>query len=76
MARRCRFLEKFPGFLYNNGLNYRSHRGMSGGASVLYTSTILLGETVVRTMLDEASEVCKKITTNWSSQTHQQVQYI
>ena len=70
MARRCRFLEEFPGFVYNIGLSYRSKEGKPGYS---YMNTILLGQTVVQTMLNEAAEVCLQSSGNWSSQTHQQV---
>ncbi len=68
MTRRCRFLESFPAFYLNNGV------GEGVGACV--TNTVLLGSTVMETMLQEVNEICTQNQHSWALKPHQQVQHM
>ena len=50
MARRCNFLENFPGFNYNGGLG-----------SGLGNNSVLLGSTVIEVMMREAIHMSETI---------------
>ena len=62
MARRCEFLEKFTGFLYNGGLG-----------SGLTTNSVLLGSTLIEVMIKEAVQMSEKFDYQHSRENIQQV---
>ena len=49
MARRCKFLENCYNFLYNMGAGEKCGQ--------TYTSTVLLGKTLISTMLEEIGRI-------------------
>ena len=67
MWRRCEFLEKFPGFVYNTGYGeYLDKKTV--------TNTTKLGSTLLEIMLEEVSIFCNPdIKGSWGQRPHQQV---
>lgn len=70
MKRRCSFLNKMPGFIYNIGQG-EAHKGETN----MRTDTRQLGSTLMGTMLREVKEFCSlHIKRDWTQKAHQQVQ--
>ena len=62
MKRRCNFLENFPGYNYNQGIDL-------DGAN-----TEQLGSTLMTAMLKEVNKFCDQSSKeDWSQNSHQQV---
>lgn len=49
MARRCDFLESFPGFNYNSGIGETTEN-----------NSVMLGSTVLEAMMHEVMQMCEK----------------
>ena len=71
MERRCKFLDNFPGYNYNNG--YGEYKTNEHGQK-RRTDTRHLGSTLMNTMLKEVGEFCDPaLKDEWSQKPHQQV---
>lgn len=70
MWRRCEFLEKFPGFVYNTGFGeYIEYQGRR-----ILSNTEHLGSTLMEAMLEEVSVFCNSnLKGGWGERPHQQV---
>lgn len=64
MYRRCKFLDNFPGYNFNQGVGDVRHK----------TDTTRLGSTVMKAMLKEAEQLCDyEHRHQWTASSHQQV---
>lgn len=74
MERRCKFLDNFPGYNYNNGFGEYI---INKHGQKRRTDTTCLGSTLMNTMLKEVSEFCDpSLKDNWSHKPHQQVKIV
>ena len=75
MKRRCAFLDTLPAFNYNIGKGETIKDDISG--EEVTTDTRKLGSTLMRTMIEEASNFCdQNMKRNWTGKSYQQVEIL